>query len=220
MKVTQDLSHLDSHGEGEEVANSVIHGFGAGLAVAALAILVTLAAKMGDPWRVVSFSIYGTTLVLLYAVSTLYHGFRNRKLKQLFRVFDHLSIYLLIAGSYTPFMLVSLRGGWGWSLFGIIWVFAALGVVQALLFVDRLKLLSLVAYLGMGWLIFIAFRPLIATVPPGGLVWLCIGGLCYTFGVLFYINKRIPFNHAIWHLFVLSGSVSHFFALLLYVLPE
>lgn len=218
--IGKDLSHLDDHTTGEEIAHSVIHGIGAALAAAALAILVTFAARMGDPWRVVSFSIYGATLVILYTVSTLYHGFRNPRLKALFRIFDHLSIYLLIAGSYTPFLLVSLRGGWGWSLFGIIWGFAALGVLQAVLFVDRFKLLGLISYLGMGWLLLIALKPLIAAVPAGGLVWLGIGGLFYTLGVLFYISKRIRYNHAIWHLFVLAGSLCHFITMALYVLPE
>ncbi|MCP4197191.1 MAG: hemolysin III family protein [Proteobacteria bacterium] len=205
--------------KGEETASSIIHGIGAGLAVAALALLVTFAGIMGDPWRVVSFSVYGATLVLLYASSTFYHGFRNPKLKKLFRIFDHAAIYLLIAGTYTPFLLVTIRGALGWTLFGINWGFALLGVVQSVLFIDRFKLVALIAYLGMGWLIVFALKPLVAALPLGGMIWLVIGGLCYTGGVVFYVSKRIPYNHAIWHLFVLGGSVSHFFAMLLYVLP-
>jgi len=214
-----DLSQLDTHPRVEEVAHSVIHGVGAVLAVVALTLLVTLAALIGDPWRVVGFSIYGATLVVLYTASTLFHGFRRPRLKALFRIFDHAAIYLLIAGSYTPFLLVSIRGPLGWTLFGVTWGFAVLGVLQATLFLDRLKLFSLIAYLGMGWLIVAAFRPLVASLPAGGLIWLAIGGACYTLGIVFYLIRRIPYNHAIWHLFVLAGSVSHFFAMLFYVLP-
>ncbi len=217
---TIDLTQIDSHGRGEEIANSIIHGIGAGLATAALAILVTYAGMMGDPFRVVSFAIYGATLILLYVASTLYHGFRKPKLKELFRKFDHAAIYLLIAGTYTPFLLVTLRGAWGWSLFGVVWGIAVLGVLQSMLFIDRLKVVALIAYVAMGWLMVIAFKPLVLSLPLGGIVWLVVGGLCYTFGVIFYLAKRIPFNHAVWHLFVLAGSVSHFFAMLLYVLPE
>ena len=216
----KDLSHLDKHSPKEEIANSITHGIGAGLAATALALLVTFSGRMGDPWRIVSFSIYGATLVLLYSASTLYHGFRNPKLKSLFRIFDHAAIYLLIAGTYTPFLLVTIRGAWGWSLFGVTWGFAILGVIQAIFFLDRLKLFSIVAYLAMGWLIVIAMKPLMAALPLGGLIWIAIGGACYTLGVVFYVTKRIPFNHAIWHLFVLGGSISHFFAMLLYVLPD
>jgi hemolysin III len=215
----RDLSHLDAHDHGEDIAASAIHAVGAGLAVAALAILVVHASLMGDAWRVVSFSIYGTTLILLYASSTFYHGFRNARLKALFRIFDHAAIYLLIAGTYTPFLLVTLRGVWGWSLFGVAWGVALLGVIQTALALDRLKFVSLVAYLVMGWLIAVAFKPLLAALPLGGIVWLVAGGLCNTLGVVFYVGKRIPLNHAIWHVFVLAGSVCHFFAMLLYVLP-
>ncbi len=214
-----DLSGLDSHPRREEVVSSVIHGIGAALAVAALALLVTFAALIGDPWRIVSFSIYGATLVILYTSSTLFHGFRTPARKQLLRIFDHAAIYLLIAGSYTPFLLVSIRGPLGWTLFGVTWGFAVLGVVQAALFLDRLKLLSLIAYLGMGWLIVAALKPLAAALPLGGMIWLALGGVLYTLGVVFYVIRRIPYNHAIWHLFVLAGSISHFFAMLLYVLP-
>jgi hemolysin III len=216
----RDLSHLDSHDAGEDIAASIIHGIGAGLAVAALAILVAHAGMMGDAWRVVSFSIYGATLVLLYISSTLYHGFRSPRVKALFRIFDHAAIYLLIAGTYTPFLLVTLRGAWGWSLFGVAWGVAILGVVQTSLALDKLKFVSLITYLALGWLIAVAFKPLLAALPIGALIWLAAGGLCYTLGVVFYVGKRIPLNHAIWHLFVLAGSICHFFAILLYVLPR
>jgi hemolysin III len=217
--MAMDLAKLDSHPRSEEILHSVMHGVGAVLAAVALALLVTLAALTGDPWRVVGFSIYGATLVVLYTSSTLFHGFRRPRLKALFRIFDHAAIYLLIAGSYTPFLLVTIRGPLGWTLFGITWGFAVLGVVQATLFIDRLKLAGIIAYLGMGWLIVAALKPLLASLPAGGLIWLAIGGACYTLGIVFYLSRRIPYNHAIWHLFVLAGSLSHFFTMLFYVLP-
>jgi len=204
---------------GEEIANSVTHGVGAALGVAALSILVTLAALQGDAWRVVSFSVYGATLVLLYLFSTLYHSFQSEKVKRIFRIFDHAAIYLLIAGSYTPFTLVSLRGAWGWTLFGLIWGLAVVGIIHTIFFIDRFKALSAIVYIGMGWLIVIAFKPIVAAVPFGGIVWMLIGGLAYTLGVVFYAWKKLPYNHAIWHLFVLGGSISHFFGILFYVLP-
>jgi hemolysin III len=217
---TNDLSHLDHHGPGEELANSILHGIGVGLAVAALAILVSRAARIGDPWRVVSFCIYGATLILLFLSSTLYHAFRHPLVKRVFRIFDHAAIYLLIAGTYTPFLLVTLRGAFGWWLFGVIWALALLGVVQASLALDKLKFFSLIAYAGMGWLIVIAYKPLLAALAAGGMFWIILGGVCYTLGIVFYVVKRIPFNHAIWHLFVIGGAASHFFAMLFYVLPR
>lgn len=203
----------------EEIANSVIHGIGAGLSIAALAILVTFAGLFGDPWRVVSFSIYGATLVLLYLASTFYHSFQSPRLKEIFRVLDHSAIFLLIAGTYTPFTLVNLRGVWGWTLFGFIWGLALCGILLEVFFMDRFKALSMTIYVGMGWMVIIAFKPLLSAVPVGGMIWLGVGGLTYTLGVIFYLCKRIPFNHAIWHLFVLGGSVCHFFCILFYVLP-
>jgi hemolysin III len=215
-----NLSAIEEHGKSEEITNSITHGIGAALSVAGLAVLVTFASLMGDPWRIVSFSVYGATLILLYLSSCFYHGFTRPDLKRLFRVFDHAAIYLLIAGTYTPFLLVTLRGVWGWSLFGIIWGLAAIGVVTTILFMDRLKILSVAAYLGMGWIVVFAIKPLVSLLPLGGMVWLTIGGVFYTLGVVFYVWKRLPFNHAIWHLFVLGGSISHFVAILFYVLPD
>jgi hemolysin III len=203
----------------EEIANSVTHGIGAGLSIAALAILVTFAGLAGDAWRVVTFSIYGSTLILLYLASTFYHSFQSPRAKEILRVLDHSAIFLLIAGTYTPFTLVSLRGGWGWTLFGLIWGFAVGGIVLEVFFMDRFKGLSVAIYVGMGWLVMIALKPLLAAVPVGGLLWLGIGGLTYSLGVIFYAWRSFPFNHAIWHLFVLGGSVCHFFCILFYVLP-
>ena len=203
----------------EEIANSITHGLGAALSITALILLTVLSGRSGDPWRIVSFAIYGSTLIILYTSSTLYHSFQNPTAKKVFRYFDHSSIYLLIAGTYTPFTLVSLRGGWGWTLFGMIWGFAAFGLIMTIFGFGRSRILASFIYIGMGWLVVIAIKPLVNAIPPGGLAWLVAGGLFYTFGVLFYIWKRLPFNHTIWHLFVLGGSVCHFFAVFYYVLP-
>jgi len=203
----------------EEIASSLIHGLGAALSVSALVFLTALSLQSGDPWRVVSLTIYGSTLVILYISSTLYHSFQSPMAKRVFRYLDHSSIYLLIAGTYTPFTLVNLRGGWGWTLFGLIWGFAVLGLIMTISGFGRSRVLASLIYIGMGWLVVIAIKPLISAIPPGGLAWLVAGGLFYTFGVIFYIWKTLPFNHAIWHLFVLAGSVFHFLAILFYVLP-
>ena len=203
----------------EEVASSVIHGLGVVLSIIALVLLTTLAAGSGDAWRVVSLAIYGSTLIAMYLSSVLYHSFRSPGVKRVFRYFDHSAIYLLIAGTYTPFTLVSLRGAWGWTLFGLIWGFATLGLLMTVIGTGRSRVLASLVYIGMGWLVVIAIKPLMAAIPPGGIAWLVAGGLFYTLGVIFYIWKRLPFNHAIWHLFVLGGSVCHFIAILLYVLP-
>lgn len=203
----------------EEAANYLTHGLGAAFSVAALGLLVTLAALYGDVWRVVSFSIYGSALFLLYTFSTLYHAVRSPQLKRVFRVLDHISIYLLIAGTYTPFTLVSMRGPWGWSLFGVVWGLALAGVVFKLFTTGRWGIASSIIYILMGWVVLIAFKPLIEAVPTPGVLWLFVGGCAYTIGVVFYTLKRMPYHHAVWHCFVLAGSVCHFIAIFLYVLP-
>ena len=195
---------------GEEIANSISHGIGAALSVAGLVLLVVFSALFGDAWRVVSFSIYGSTLVILYLMSTLYHGFTNPRLKRFFRILDHVSIYLLIAGTYTPIALVSMRGPWGWTIFGLIWGMAIAGIISKFFIIDKLKYLSVVFYIAMGWLIVIALKPMIEMVPSNMIFWMVIGGLSYTFGVIFYAMKKMPYHHAVWHLFVLGGSVCHF----------
>ena len=206
---------------GEEIANGVTHGIGVALAVAALSILVTLAAERGgDAWRIVSFSVYGATLILLYLASTLYHSFQNPKLKRLFNLLDHAAIFLLIAGTYTPFTLVTLRGAWGWTLFGIIWGLAVLGILFKVFFIDRLRVVSVFFYVGMGLIVLIAIDPLLDVLSLRGLMWLSIGGLSYLIGVVFYLWKRLPYGHMVWHLFVLGGSICHFFGILWHVLPE
>ncbi len=197
--------------------NSLSHLLGTVLAAAGLALLVVLAARQGDAWKIVSFSLYGTTLFLLYLVSTLYHSLRGRA-KSLFQRLDHLAIYLLIAGTYTPFMLVTLRGVWGWSLFGVVWGLALAGMALEYRPRKGARLLSVVIYLLMGWLALVALGPLLEALPFMGLVWLFGGGLFYTLGVLFYIfDTRLHHGHGIWHLFVLAGSISHYFAILFYV---
>lgn len=204
---------------GEEIANSITHGIGAGLSVAGLTLLVAFASIYGDVWRVVSFSIYGSTLILLYLASTLYHSFQNPRVKRVFKIIDHAAIYLLIAGTYTPILLVNMRGAWGWTLFVVIWGLTLAGIVLKIFFINRFKKLSTVIYVLMGWLCIVAIKEMIATIPPGGLAWLIAGGITYTLGVIFYVWHKLPYNHAIWHLFVLGGSICHFFAILFYVLP-
>jgi hemolysin III len=198
----------------EEIANSITHGIGAGLSVAGLTILVVLAAIYGDVWRVVSFSIFGSSLVILYLSSTLYHSFQNPRIKRVLRVLDHAAIYLLIAGSYTPFLLVSMRGVWGWTLFGIVWGMALLGMAFKVFFIGRYEVLATAGYVLMGWLSVFAFKEMLTKVPPGGMIFLIIGGVVYTAGVIFYAWEKLPYNHAIWHLFVLGGSICHFFAVM------
>jgi len=204
---------------GEDIANSVTHGIGAALGIAGLAVLVSLAAREADPWRIVSLSIYGTTLILMFLASTLYHSLRIPRVRRLFRILDHSAIFLLIAGTYTPFTLVTLRGPWGYSIFGIVWGLAVVGIVLKTIFIGRFAVLSAGIYIAMGWVVVIAFKPLLASLPAAGVAWLVAGGVCYTGGVVFFAAKRIPYNHAIWHLFVLAGSICHFIAILLYVLP-
>ena len=200
-----------------ERLNGVTHLIGAALAATGSTVLVVLAARQGDPWKIVSFSIYGVMLLALYTLSTLYHSTRGRA-KNVFRKLDHCSIYLLIAGTYTPFTLVTLRGAWGWSLFGTIWGLALLGIVQEAWLTSRTRLLSVVIYVLMGWLSILAVQPLIEALTPAGFAWLAAGGLLYTGGIVFYaLDDKLRHGHGIWHLFVLAGSVSHYLAILLYV---
>jgi len=201
----------------DEVLNSVTHIAGAALALAGLIVLVVSASLRGDAWRIVSFSVYGATLFLLYLSSSLYHSSSGRA-KRIFRMIDHQSIYLLIAGTYTPFTLVPLRGAWGWSIFGMIWGLAVFGIVLDALHKKGSRLPQLIIYILMGWLIVIALGPLLRALPPAGVAWLMAGGFFYTSGVAFYLmDKRFPYFHGVWHLFVLAGSVCHYVAVLFYV---
>ena len=199
-----------------ELANAITHAIGVVLALIGLAVMVTLASLHGGTRQVVSYSIYGVTLVLLYAASTVYHGIRLPRAKRILRILDHIAIYLLIAGTYTPFALITLRGAWGWSLLGIIWALAGIGVVFKCFFTGRFARTSTLVYLAMGWLALVAVRQLFAHLPVSGLVLLFAGGLCYSAGVVFFAcDHKWRFNHAIWHLFVLGGSICHFFAVMI-----
>ena len=198
----------------EEIANCLTHGLGWLLSIAGLVVLVTFAALRSDAWAVTSGAIFGVSLVGLYASSTLYHSLRATRPKHVARVVDHVAIFYLIAGTYTPFMLVNLRGPWGWSLFGVVWALAIGGTVLKLFFTGRFRVLSTLIYLFMGWIVMVAIRPLVVALPRGSLIMLFAGGLAYSLGTVFYLWKRLPYHHAVWHLFVLAGSICHFFAVL------
>ncbi len=202
----------------DERFNSISHLVGAALALAGTALLIVLAARLGDPWKIVSFSVYGAMLVTLYVFSTLYHSVRGTGAKNVLRKFDHCSIYLLIAGTYTPFALVSLRGTGGWWLFGVIWGLALFGIAQEIWLARGARVLSLVIYILMGWLAMAVVSPLWQALTPAGFAWLAAGGACYTLGIAFYaLDDKVRHGHGLWHLFVLAGSICHFFTVLLYV---
>ncbi|MBL8518923.1 MAG: hemolysin III family protein [Betaproteobacteria bacterium] len=197
--------------------NGYSHLCGVLLAIAGAAVLITLGAMQGDAWKVVSFSIYGATLITLYSSSTLYHSMRGRA-KDVFRKLDHSAIYLLIAGTYTPFTLVTLGGGWGWSLFGVVWGLAVFGIVQELALKSKKRMLSLYLYIGMGWVAVIGVIPLIEALTWAGFAWVVAGGVVYTVGTIFYFyDERFKHWHGIWHLFVLGGSALHYVAIFNYV---
>jgi hemolysin III len=197
----------------EEMANSVSHGIGTALAIAALIILLVLAVPGRKTVNIAGFSIYGATLIVLYLASTLYHSFPPGKIKDILRVFDHASIFLLIAGTYTPITLIALRGVLGWTLFGVVWGIALLGIVFKIFWIKRFALFSTILYALMGWMIVLAIKPLLAAMSPAGLIFLLAGGLAYSFGIIFYLWKNLKYGHAVWHLFVLAGSVCHFFTM-------
>jgi hemolysin III len=205
---------------GEEIANSVTHGVGALLSLIGTAVLLYRAARNGTTLHVVSFAVYGSCLFLLHLSSTLYHALRPPRAKRVFRVFDHCSIYLLIAGTYTPFLLLSLWGRWGLTLLVAIWTLAIAGIVFKSLFIGRLQKASVLLYILMGWMIVVAAREAWVRVPHAAIGFVAAGGLFYTLGVAFYAWKSLPYNHAVWHLFVLGGSVCHYAAILLYLMPH
>jgi len=197
--------------------NSISHLVGTALALVGLTVLVVFAVQQGDPWKIVSFSIYGATLFLLYTASTLYHSWRGPA-KAFLQKIDHVAIYLLIAGTYTPFTLVTLRGPWGWSLFSVVWGLALVGIVLDSFHRSGNRVLQIIIYVLMGWIILIAMYPLTQKLPDGGVMWLVIGGVLYTGGIVFYaLDKRLRHGHGIWHLFVLAGSISHYLAIVLYL---
>jgi hemolysin III len=204
----------------EELANVVTHGFGLLLSIAGAITLIAVSILHGTVWQIVSCTVYGVTLVLLYLSSTLYHAVSTPRLKRSFRLFDHSAVYLLIAGTYTPFTLVNLRGGWGWTLFGVVWGLTLAGIAFKYVALGRFPVLSTVIYALMGWLVVLGIKPVLTFVPMRGFLWLLGGGLFYTVGVFFFASKRIPYSHAIWHVFALCGSVCHYWAVFFYVLPH
>jgi len=203
----------------EELTNSISHGIGACLSVAALVLCIVQAATKGTAAGVVGASIYGSTLIILYCMSTLYHAITNEKARRVFRVLDHTSIYLLIAGTYTPVTLVTLKGALGWVLFGIVWGVAALGITLNSISIEKFKKFSMISYIIMGWCIVIGVKDIIEKMPKGGLVFMLLGGIMYTVGIIFFVLKKYKFMHSVWHFFVLAGSILQFFAIYFYVLP-
>ncbi len=201
----------------EDFANSIIHGAGFILSIIGMCVLIGFASIYGNAWHIVSCTIYGSTLVFLYTASTLYHSIQLAKAKKVLRALDHSTIFLLIAGTYTT--LVNLRGPWGWSLFGVIWALAVIGILFETTMLRKGAIVSVAFYVAMGWVVVVAIKPMLSLVDTGGLVLLLLGGVAYTTGVVFYLWRQMPYNHAIWHVFVLAGSTLHFFAILLYVIP-
>ena len=210
--------HLVTYSVEEERLNRITHGLGFFASCAGLVLMVIAAAQTGDPYRIVSVSIFGACLTVFYAISTFYHSARTPQMRGLFRILDHASIYIVIAATYTPFVLVTLRGNGGWILFGIVWGIALFGVIYKFFAVHRLPFLSTALYVAMGWLIIFKIDDLITLLPSGGVGWLFAGGVTYTVGVIFYSIDRIPCNHAIWHLFVIGGSFCHFMAIYYFVI--
>jgi hemolysin III len=218
LKTPSDLT-VPRYSPAEELANSITHGIGAVLAIGALVVLTAFATLFGNAWHIVSCIIFGVTLILLYTTSTLYHSIQLPQAKVVLRVLDRAAIFLLIAGTYTPFVLVNIRGPWGWSIFGVVWTIALLGVIFQVSLLRRWPVASVGLYVGMGFLIVVAIKPLLASLTPAGLMLLVTGGAVYILGLPFYGWRRLPYHHAVWHLFVLAGSTFHFFAILLYVIP-
>jgi hemolysin III len=197
---------------GEEIVNSITHGIGVVLSIAGLVILIVWAARSGSGWQMVSFSIFGGTLIILYLASTLYHGLPMPRVKQAFKIMDHSAIFLLIAGTYTPFLLVNLRGPWGWSLLGIIWSLAIMGILMKIFYISKFRKISMALYVFMGWLAVVAFQEIFIHVPLLSLILLLFGGLSYTIGLAFYGWRKLPYHHAVWHIFVIGGSIFHYLA--------
>lgn len=219
MKFMKDDSRLIHYSAREELANRWTHIPAVAVFLGGAVLLIVRAAVTGDPYRVVSVSIFALCLSSFYLISSLYHSFKSARLRYLFRALDHAGVFLVIAGSYTPFTLVTLRGAWGWSLFGVVWGLAVVGLVYKSLAPHKHKIVMPLLYLALGWVIVIALGPLRAAMPPGGMFWLVAGGLSYSIGLIFYAAGRIPYNHAIWHLFVVCGSLAHYLCVLWYVVP-
>lgn len=205
--------------KGEEIANAITHGIGAVLSIAALVVLIVSSSLYGTPWHIVSFTIFGVSMVVLYLSSTMVHALPQGKAKDLFEVFDHSSIYLFIAGTYTPFTLIVIQGSLGWTMFGVVWALAVGGTVFKVFFVKKYLFTSTILYIAMGWMVTIGWNQIVENLPRNGVILLVIGGICYTFGAIFYVWRGFTYHHAVWHLFVLAGTATHFFCVLLYVLP-
>lgn len=203
----------------EEILHALTHGVGALLSILGLSWMLYLSVVAADPWRIVASAIYGTSLVTLFVASTIYHGLYKSRHREIFKLLDHCAIYLLIAGTYTPFLLVAMRTNTGWWLFGTIWALATAGIIKKLWFRHRFPKTALASYLVMGWLIVVAAPQMADAIGPNGMAWLIAGGVSYSIGALFYAIERIPFNHAVWHILVLAGSVCHFLGIVWYVLP-
>lgn len=214
------MSEHTSYDKKEEIASYIVHGFGTLASIAGLTMLLVRAVRLGSSWMITSFGIYGASLILLFLASTLYHGVPHPKVKSVLRVADHGSIYILIAGTYTPFTLVSLRGYWGWSLFGTVWGLALGGILIGSFSFRGLPRTETATYVLMGWLSAIVIHRLLSSIGLIGVILLILGGLIYTLGIIFYKRKGFPYNHAIWHLFVLGGAVCHFLSVYFYVTPK
>ena len=212
-------SHGMQYSFAEELVHAVTHGIGVILSIAGLSWMLYVSINVADPWRIVASSIYGTTLIALFLASTMYHAMYASRHREIFKLLDHCAIYLLIAGTYTPFLLVAMRSDTGWWIFGTIWALATAGIVKKLWFRHRFPKVALASYLAMGWLIVVAAPQMVEAIGPNGMAWVVAGGVAYTAGAIFYAVDRIPFNHAIWHVFVLAGGICHFFGVALHVLP-
>lgn len=212
------MANTHVYSKGEEISNAVTHGIGALLSIAALVLLIVFSSIHGTAWHVVSFTLFGATMFILYMSSTLVHSFPEGKAKDVFEILDHSSIYFFIAGTYTPFLFVVVQGALGWTLFGIVWGLAIGGTIFKVFFVKKFLFISTLLYVVMGWMIVFAWDQLVSTLHPNGVILLVAGGICYTVGAIFYVWRGFPHHHAVWHLFVIAGSALHFFSVLLYVL--
>ncbi|SHF83207.1 hemolysin III [Mariniphaga anaerophila] len=213
-KINKKTKHYRALTLKEEIFNSITHGIGALLSIAGLVILAVFASIKGDAWHVVSFSIFGASMFILYLASTLYHSVTKTNIKNLFARFDHAAIFLLIAGTYTPFVLTTIRGPLGWTLFGIVWSLAIAGIIIRSIYLTRFRKLMMWFYLAMGWMFLTAIVPIVKNLPGISVAFLFIGGGCYSLGVIFYAWRDLKYGHGIWHLFVLAGTISHFFSVL------
>jgi len=211
------IASLQYQSRREDVVNSLIHAIGIGLSIIALVLLVIFARANGDVWDTVSLSVFGVTLIFLYLSSTLFHGVKNKKAQEFFRRCDYIGIFLLIAGTYTPIALIYLRGPWGWTLFGLVWLIALVGITLRIVFASKIELALAILYVLMGWTILFAIKPALELIPSGVLIWLLIGGACYMIGLVFLSWKKLSYHHALWHLFVLAGSTAHFLGMFLYI---